>query len=223
MNGWFSWRRLGGAMLIVAIAVGGGWLVGSPAFDRLLAWRWRCQIDEADDQTAIAEVKRIGSLGEGGLTDLAMLLGSDRLCVVEAVRQALADQMRSWPSLEPGDRRRRQLRLAQALAKHMTSFSPDVRCVASDIALRILSAAGGAGGRFGPRLCLRPGFTIRGRFAATAPIGTPARRGPSGQRAKGIGPLQRESGSPTSRSSRRKPAAAGNQHATLGRGPRGAA
>ena len=130
-------------MLIVAIAVAGGWLVGSSAFDRLLAWRWRCQIDEADDQTAIAEVKRIGSLGEGGLTDLALLLGSDRLCVVEAVRQALADQMRCWPSLEPDARRRRQLGLARALAQQMATFSPDARCVASDIALRILSTAGG--------------------------------------------------------------------------------
>jgi hypothetical protein len=77
------------------------------------------------------------------LTELAALLGSDRLCVAEAVRQALGDEMRRWPSLDPDSRRRRQLILARALADQIELFSPDARCVASDIALRILAVIPG--------------------------------------------------------------------------------
>jgi hypothetical protein len=123
--------------------VAGGWLVGSPAFDRLLAWRWRCQIDASDDAAAIGEVRRIAALGEAGLAELAVLLGSDRPCVVEAARQALSDQMHGWSDLEPADRERRRLILARALAEQIGSYSPDARCVASDLAMRILWATSG--------------------------------------------------------------------------------
>jgi hypothetical protein len=47
--------------------------------------------------------------------------------------------MRRWPRLDPDSRRRRQLILARALAQQIELFSPDARCVASDIALRILA------------------------------------------------------------------------------------
>jgi len=141
MSGRFLGRRVGwllpiaGAGAISALL----WLVGFAPIDRLLAWKWRCQIDAADDREALGEVRRIAGLGEAGLADLAPLLGSERLCVAEAVRQALDDEMRRWPRLDPDSRRRRQLILARALADQIELFSPDARCVASDIALRILA------------------------------------------------------------------------------------
>ena len=55
-------------------------------FNRLVAWKWRCQIEAADDREAIAQVHRIAGLGEAGLPELAGLLGSERLCVAETAR-----------------------------------------------------------------------------------------------------------------------------------------
>lgn len=145
MSGRFSGRRgrwlapVVGAIAITALL----WLVGFSPIDRLLAWKWRCQIDAADDREALGEVSRIASLGEAGLTELAALLGSERLCVAEAVHQAIGDEIRRWPSFDPDSRRRRQLILARALADQIELFSPDARCVASDIALRILGVIPG--------------------------------------------------------------------------------
>ncbi|HTU24529.1 MAG TPA: HEAT repeat domain-containing protein [Pirellulales bacterium] len=140
MNGRFSGRRARWLLSIAGVATGAAvWFVGSSLFDRLVAWKWRCQIDEVDDRVALGEVGRIAGLGEAGLPELAALLGSERLCVAEAARQALAEEMRRWPHLDRGARRQRQSVVAAALAYRIETFSPDARCVASDFALRILN------------------------------------------------------------------------------------
>jgi HEAT repeats len=143
MTAWFSMRRARRVLLALGIGTASLWLVGTSQFDRLLAWKWRCQIDAADDREAIAQVGRIASLGEAGMPELVGLLGSQRLCVVEAVRQALNEQMLQWSDLDPLTCDHRKLVLAHALADQIAKFSPDARCVASDFALRILGATHG--------------------------------------------------------------------------------
>ncbi len=96
----------------------------STPVDRLVAWKWRCQIESADDPEAIAEVKRIAGLGEAGLPELAGLLGSERLCVAETGSSGSRRRDAPLARFRSGrPRRRRQLDPGPGARKRTSSCS----------------------------------------------------------------------------------------------------
>lgn len=146
--------RLTPVILVAGLAsaiVATSWGVWHRSGDWLASY-WAAKTCAAPDDEVQPQIARIAGIGAPGIPSLVALLGSDRILVRQAARQALWEEMDRWQSLPREESVARRETLVESLACQAGKFSPAARAEAADLADRMLRQPIGDGDGLPPRI-----------------------------------------------------------------------
>ena len=132
------WLALGTATLLIAVtAIVTGRVPGCGPNYWLAAYLGG-HLKFVPDELVAAEMRQIATLDQVGLCMLLDALGSSRPSVADAAAATLHEQLNEWGKL-PRERSSKSVaRVASELARRVDAWPHPARCVAADLALRIL-------------------------------------------------------------------------------------
>ncbi len=96
------------------------------------------KLEAAPEEQVETIAKKIGGLGEAGISKLVQAMGSQRRCVVFAARDALENEFQNWSRLEPDRSAPLNRILVRSLAEKIETFGPNSQSLAIAWTRRIM-------------------------------------------------------------------------------------